>query len=107
MSVPTRLCNEGGCNEVASYRGRCQYHANVNDRRIARADRQLYQTKRWAMTRKRKLHLDPLCNRCGEIATDVHHIHGVGNANPFDLSTLEALCHPCHSRQTRADQVAA
>ena len=57
------------------------------------------------MTRRRKLADTPLCERCGQIATDVHHRHDLAQGgNPWALDGLEALCHACHSRETRARQ---
>lgn len=70
-----------------------------------RVGKTVYNSKRWKYLRRHKLHFDPLCEQCGVIATDVHHKHGVV-ADPWALDGLEALCHSCHSKVTRAEQVA-
>lgn len=97
-------CLEPGCPDYAAYRGRCQRHRRQRERQINRKGRALYNTKRWAQTRKRKLYASPLCERCGRVATDIHHRHGVANGNPYALEGLEALCRSCHSKETRAEQ---
>src|SRR4051812_38147373 len=101
--VPRRACLEPGCPEYATYRGRCQAHSQKRDRTINRAGRAIYSTKRWAMLRRHKLSLNPLCEweGCNELATDVHHRHGV-EADPWSVDGLEALCHAHHSALTMA-----
>lgn len=80
-------------------------HSKERDASIERSGRVIYNTKRWQMTRKRKLALNPICEQCNnDLATDVHHKHGVAN-DPWSIEGLEALCHSCHSRVTRAGQV--
>ena len=51
----------------------------------------------WATIRLRQLTQYPMCNRCGVVATVVHHIVPIeaGGAR-FDYSNLESLCEPCH-----------
>lgn len=100
-----RLCAEAGCPRPATYRGRCASHNRLNDKTIKRRGRHVYATKRWRALRARKLERNPICERCGNyLATDVHHLHGITD-DPYDPANLEALCHACHSRITRADQV--
>jgi hypothetical protein len=36
------------------------------------------------------------CERCGDRATDIHHIYGRGKDRDV-VSNLMALCRPCHS----------
>jgi 5-methylcytosine-specific restriction endonuclease McrA len=57
---------------------------------------------RWKRVRRQKLALTPNCERCGEPATDVHHVDELGLAGPggYDLANTEALCHSCHSKHT-------
>lgn len=100
-------CSEPGCPEFASYRGRCRSHASANSRNRDQVGKQVYNSKRWAILRRRKLNLNPICEDCNErLATDVHHRHGV-EVDPWSLSGLESLCHSCHSRITRQEQIAA
>lgn len=102
--MPTRLCAIPTCPEPATYRGKCAEHNRSNERTTDRAGKQVYSTKRWAMTRRKVLFLNPLCE-CGEIATDVHHIRDLADGGvPYDQANLEAMCHSCHSKHTRQVQ---
>lgn len=74
--------------------------------------RRFINSRAWRKCSKSYLAEHPLCVRClgcGLIvaATDVHHTMGQSEEHAFDPATFEALCAPCHSRQTRADQNAA
>jgi len=57
---------------------------------------------RWKRVRARKLAQQPTCERCGEPATDVHHMDERGLAGPqgYLIENTEALCHSCHSKIT-------
>ena len=99
-----RPCMEPGCGEFAAYRGRCSLHAGARARATTRVGRSVYNSKRWRILRRRKLTLNPICERCDErLATDVHHVHGV-EQDPWSLDGLESLCHACHSTITREEQ---
>jgi hypothetical protein len=96
--MPKAPCLEPNSLEFAVYRGRCRAHSRRNERRRkdSRA-RRVCNSKRWWLARRRKLSLDPVCERGGEEpANQVHHVGGVLNADPFDLSRLESLCARCH-----------
>jgi 5-methylcytosine-specific restriction enzyme A len=98
------LCAEARCPDPPVYRGRCQRHARQRDRQINRAGRAIYNTKRWKLTRRRKLTETPLCE-CGAIATDVHHLQDIADGgDPWAMANLQSLCHSCHSKTTRAAQ---
>ena len=66
-----------------------------------------YNTSRWGALRAMYLAHNPLCEECqrhGEIvpAEQVHHRLDL-SVRPdmaFDMANLEALCRPCHSRET-------
>jgi|Tabmets5t2r1_1033131.scaffolds.fasta_scaffold103300_2 5-methylcytosine-specific restriction endonuclease McrA len=97
------LCAEAGCQAEVT-RGRCANHAAAADRSHRRRHRDIYATKRWALTRRRKLSQNPICERCEEeLATEVHHADGY--EEPYALSGLEALCSRCHGRETRQEQL--
>jgi 5-methylcytosine-specific restriction endonuclease McrA len=97
------LCAAAGCQAKVA-RGRCAKHAAAVDKRHRRRHRDIYATKRWAITRRRKLSKNPICERCNEeLATEVHHANGYGK--PYALSGLQALCSRCHSRETRREQL--
>jgi 5-methylcytosine-specific restriction endonuclease McrA len=104
--MPTRLCLQECCPNPATYRGRCPDHARHNERTINRAGRQVYNTKRWSIVRRKVLFENPLCAcGCGRIAEDVHHKRDLEDGgDPWDSENLEALAHDCHSKETRARQ---
>lgn len=107
--MPTKSCLEPRCPYTATYRGRCSLHAKGRERTISRAGKRIYNTKRWEMTRRAKLRLSPLCewDGCTEIATDVHHVHPLGQGgDPWSIDGLESLCHSHHSMLTRREQMA-
>jgi 5-methylcytosine-specific restriction endonuclease McrA len=102
-------CLEPGCPSLASPtgRGRCAAHAQDRDRQIDRAGRGVYNTKRWRMTRKAKLHQTSLCERCGAIANTVHHRQDLAQGgDPYSLANTESLCSKCHNSETRMRQIA-
>lgn len=69
-----------------------------------------YNTTAWRKLRAHVLRQAPLCRLCAGRglavpAVDVDHITPVADGGaPFDQNNLQALCHSCHSRKTRADQ---
>lgn len=105
--MPTRLCRDPTCDEAATYRGRCAVHARKRNREIRRAGRSIYNSRKWKLTRRRQLVLHPLC-LCGRIAEHVHHIIDLDDGgDPWAETNLQSLCAACHSRETRARQVAS
>lgn len=60
----------------------------------------------WERTRRRYLRQHPWCVVCGQPATDVDHIDGLGPNGPrgHDPTNLRPLCHPHHSARTARDQ---
>jgi 5-methylcytosine-specific restriction endonuclease McrA len=103
--MPTRLCANPSCPNPATYRGRCTIHQTKHNRDTHR-NRHIYTSKRWKILRRHILHHTPLCT-CGEIATDVDHITPIEQGgDPWSPTNLQALCHPCHSRKTKAEQCA-
>ena len=99
-----RLCSEGGCADVAVSRNRCRRHAREADRRHHQGEhRKLYNSRRWAMARRKQIVENPLCERCGAVAQEAHHVVPLREGgDPYDLNGLASLCKPCHSRHTRA-----
>lgn len=108
------ICNADHCPRRAIRRGLCDEHARQQGhaksrRRGFNAHRAGYDA-RWERTRRAYLRRHLLCERCTTApSVDVHHIDRRGPAGPrgHDETNLEALCHPCHAAQTRADQLAA
>jgi 5-methylcytosine-specific restriction enzyme A len=100
-----KLCAEAGCQARVT-RDRCPEHAAQQTQLHRSQHNGFYASKRWRITRRRKLSLNPICERCDEeLAVEVHHVHGVSNGNPYALDGLEALCKPCHSKTTRREQL--
>jgi 5-methylcytosine-specific restriction endonuclease McrA len=56
---------------------------------------------------RRKLFEDPLCEECGAVAEEVHHVVPLrdGGGDPYALDGLASLCKACHSRATRAVRI--
>lgn len=79
-------------------------HAAKERERARRASRYLsYSGKQWQAIRKAQLQHAPLCQHCGQPATDVDHIEGDTAKNIVGVD-LQSLCHACHSVKTQADE---
>lgn len=103
--MPSKVCLEPGCPELASYRGRCAGHARDRERRTHK-HKPVYNSKRWKLLRRRVLFEQPLCatEGCDEIATDVDHIVAIEDGgDPWARDNLTGYCHPCHSRKTNRE----
>lgn len=105
--MPKRHCLHPACRDWATYRGRCPIHAKEHDRSIDRKGKATYNTKRWQILRRHKLGLNPICELCDKnLATEVHHIVPIAEGGEeFSLPNLQSLCKPCHSGQTRLEQM--
>jgi 5-methylcytosine-specific restriction protein A len=100
-------CAEPACPQPATYRGRCPNHARTHDRNTNRAGYHIYRTKRWQIVRNHHLFHHPLCDHCGQIATQVHHRQDLEQGGqPWAPDNLQSLCGPCHARITRQRQSA-
>jgi len=80
--------------------------------RPSRSGGNLYNTARWRRLRKQVLQREPFCRECKKhgaavMATDVDHIKSHrGNEELFwDINNLQPLCHSCHSKKTRRDDM--
>jgi hypothetical protein len=112
--MPIRLCNEIGCPNRATARGKCDEHRKAIERersqqRRADNNKKFYDRKRWQITRRHQLFTTPLCERCGNLAEHVHHDPTLeqllaAGRNPYDPQVLHSLCKPCHTAVTRAEQ---
>jgi 5-methylcytosine-specific restriction endonuclease McrA len=106
--VPTRLCAEPRCPHPSTYRGRCPDHARTNNQRTHShtAHRAIYNSKRWAMLRRRVLFEQPICAGCDNaLAVDVDHIQSLDTGGaPYARTNVQGLCKQCHSMKTRQEQ---
>lgn len=63
----------------------------------ARGEYRQYDSRQARRNRKLKLIATPLCERCGVVATEVHHIVPMSaGGHPSAFTNLESLCSPCH-----------
>ena len=92
-----RVCAQPGCPVLVTRASRCPAHTT---RRTSPASRGY--GRRWERTRNRVLRHHPDCALCGDPATQVHHLDGLGPLAPdgHNPINLQALCHSCHSRIT-------
>jgi 5-methylcytosine-specific restriction protein A len=68
----------------------------------------VYDRRRWRVLRRKKLSSAPICEECGEeLAREVDHVVPIEDGgDPWAMSNLSSLCSPCHSKKTRAEQIA-
>ncbi len=112
---PLKSCTR--CYATAERGSRfCLKHQNADRERdreykAANAQRPLYWTKKWRLTRLHVLARDPICTdeengaRCPRLSTDVHHVipaqkFVADGGDFFDTSNLAGLCKIHHSRET-------
>ena len=100
-----RLCSTPGCTGPAVSRNRCRDHAREANRKYTSVHKPKYNSKKWTLTRRRKLFRTPICEHpdCDRLAVDVHHANG--HEDFFNLDGLEALCKEHHGEVTRAEQL--
>lgn len=100
--MPTRLCHMKGCNQPATYRGRCPTHSRTHEQ-DTHPNRHIYNSKRWQLLRRRVLFNQPLCH-CGHIATIVDHITPIQDGGqPYNTANLQPLCAHHHSIKTNQE----
>lgn len=59
----------------------------------------------WRALRLMVLRREPLCRRCGASASQVDHIVPLRRGGTHAAENLQALCHSCHSRKTRTEDM--
>jgi len=108
---PKKPCAFPGCPNLTDGRF-CQAHAIQDAREYEKYRRDPDTRKRygraWKRIRDRYIAAHPLCERCqqdGRLtpAQEVHHIKPLANGGTHDTSNLMALCSPCHSGITLAE----
>jgi 5-methylcytosine-specific restriction endonuclease McrA len=66
----------------------------------------LFSSEKWKKMRMMQLSMHPLCEKCAHygktiLAVHVDHVHPhKGNPHIFYNSSLQSLCHSCHSWKT-------
>ena len=107
---------EARCPRPATKRGRCDECRRAKERDRSRARRadarernRFYARRRWQITRRRKLSVDPLCELgyagCLKIASEVHHRTAMQDGGAeYAMDNLISACKPCHSAETRREQ---
>ena len=75
----------------------------------------LYNNKKWKRLRESYLMYHPLCEICGELATDVHHLNSPFDDGLNDIDRLgrlldinnnfQSLCAECHGKIHRDKQL--
>lgn len=108
---PASACSHPGCPELSTSRY-CPAHAAEHERTYRRYQRDPAINKRyghaWRKIRNRYIKAHPLCEQCqahGRVtpAQEVHHVLPLDHGGTHDEANLQALCKPCHSRQTARD----
>lgn len=105
MPVSARpRCSVWPCKNQAGRRGgKCDAHAREDDRRRGSARERGYDAD-WDRCRDAFLEAHPLCDDCGELATEVDHEISVRDAPELrlDWTNLRPKCKKHHSRKTVA-----
>lgn len=101
-------CGEVGCFAMVVPPARfCASHKRSASSHItsAKPRLELYNTAAWKQTRIAYLARHPLCNRCGDAASIVHHIKGAREhvEDRLNWNNLEALCFNCHQSETAGE----
>ena len=58
-------------------------------------------SSRWTRFRATHLQAHPMCNDCGAVASEVHHVvpRSVDPSRTYDWANLMSLCRLCHQRR--------
>jgi 5-methylcytosine-specific restriction endonuclease McrA len=94
--ITAGVCAVPGCpNRIERY-GRCAEHA------LAERRRRHQSTRSWRELRQRVLaRAAGRCERCGDLATDAHHVVARVDGGPDSLANLTAVCETCHQELHR------
>jgi len=100
-ALPPKTCNHPGCRQlVYDGSGLCALHKRPARYKLdyRKPAYQRGYDAEWRKVRRLKLRMNPLCERCGKIATVVHHKQEVADRPDLrlDIGNLESLCFGCH-----------
>ena len=116
--MPTRLCLEPRCPNVATANGRCEEHRKQHGRersarrrtgeRTARASRSTTRPS-GANAREVVLTRDPICKVCDNaLSEQVDHIEPLSQGGAeYALTNLRGICVPCHATTSARESIAA
>lgn len=110
-----RICKADGCYcKTSDKSGYCERHLWME-----RADQEkkrqgffrgapsssLYNSSRWRKASKEYLKSNPVCAKCGQPATEVHHVipHRGDESVFWAESNWQGLCHMCHVEETKRE----
>lgn len=106
--MPTRsltACTYPGCG-IACEGGRCSRHPRkVWEKPSGR--NAFYDSPEWRKARKATIKRDPICKECKQ-AKSTHADHKTAMRDggaPLDPKNLQGVCHTCHARKTRYEQL--
>ena len=100
-SRPPRICSYPGCTET-TLNGRCEIHfrkARSETRRESRSkrgyDRRWYRFRLWFLAQH------SVCEDCGELASEIHHVEPIRQRPELRLveSNCVSLCKRCHAKR--------
>mgnify|MGYP001591994921 CR=1 FL=1 len=93
--TPASPCSVSSCPARAVERGRCAVHAALLPH-MQGGDWRPYSGE-WRRTRLAWLRDHPECERCGGMASEVHHAVAVARGGGSEADNLVSLCKACHS----------
>ena len=104
-----RVCLEPGCPRFATdyLNRRCYLHSKERSGIIHDKDRKrIYNGRRWRYLRRKQLSGNPLCQVCGELASEVDHVRPLAQGGePYDPANVQSLCGSCHSKKTMGEMM--
>ncbi len=93
----------GHCTEHKRDRWKKQNYNRRSNPEEAQLDR-FYSTAVWQKARMMHIRNEPLCRRCGDVATMVDHIRPIrAGGERLDDGNLQSLCRRCHAIKTTED----
>ena len=116
-----RLCTYPGCNvavDVSEFdrsSPRCNQHptTHVPKKRYAHhyhQGKQIYNSNQWKKLRRIYADQQPLCEHCLKfdiitpLAVVDHVVEIEDGGEPFDINSLQSLCHSCHNKKTGVER---
>ena len=95
-------CKKEGCNYPRFGGGYCKLHQSLRtDKKIKTKIKPVGDKRRERLViyremRESLLKETPLCLKCGNVGTDIHHLAGKENDLLIDRDNMIVLCRECH-----------